>query len=51
MSWLKSSAAWLPPQANADCAYVVHQVEVKFTYHLWMSAPEHDAIAGILAGC
>lgn len=45
------AADWLPPQANAYCAYAVHQVEVKFTYHLWMSQTEHDVIAGLLAGC
>lgn len=45
------AAQWLPPQTNARCAYVVHQIEVKFTYQLWMSGPEHDAIANVLAGC
>lgn len=31
--------------------YVTRQVEVKRKYHLWVTRPEHDAIARILNGC
>ncbi|MGY1813455.1 GmrSD restriction endonuclease domain-containing protein [Blastococcus sp. SYSU D00820] len=45
------AATWLPPDTGYRCAYVARQVAVKLTYGLWMTAAEHDAIAGILAGC
>jgi MFS family permease len=33
------------------CEYVARQVSVKARYALWVTQAEHDAIAGILAGC
>ena len=45
------AASWLPPHRPARCAFVARQVAVKSAYRLWVTAAEHDAIAGILAGC
>ena len=45
------ASAWLPPAPAAHCAYVVHQVEVKFIYHLWVTPAELKAIEAVLAGC
>ena len=45
------AASWLPPHRPAWCAFVARQVAVKFTYNLWVTATEHDAIARVLTGC
>jgi Protein of unknown function (DUF1524) len=45
------AATWLPANKPFRCAYVAIQVNVKATYHLWVTQAEHDAIASILAGC
>jgi len=45
------AATWLPPHKAYRCAYVARQVAVKFTYGLWVTAAERDAIAGILSSC
>ncbi|WP_431278686.1 HNH endonuclease family protein [Leifsonia poae] len=45
------AATWLPPRKDFRCTYVAHQVSVKAAYGLWVTRAEHDAIAGILAGC
>lgn len=45
------AATWLPPNKAYRCAYVARQVAVKAKYGLWVSPPEHDAIARILARC
>lgn len=45
------AATWLPPSKAFRCAYVARQVAVKFTYGLWVTAAERDAIAGVLASC
>jgi Protein of unknown function (DUF1524) len=45
------AATWLPPATSYRCAYVARQVAVKATYGLWVTRAEHDAIAGVLAGC
>jgi hypothetical protein len=45
------AATWLPPNRAFRCAYVARQVAVKARYGLWVTQAEHDAIAGILAGC
>jgi Protein of unknown function (DUF1524) len=45
------AASWLPPNKAFRCEYVTRQTEVKAKYKLWMTQPEHDTIAGILAGC
>ena len=46
-----SADAWLPPNKAFRCEYVARQTEVKVKYKLWVTQPEHDAIAGILANC
>jgi Excalibur calcium-binding domain len=45
------AATWLPPNKAYRCAYVARQVAVKARYGLWLTAPEHDAIATVLARC
>ncbi|TLM85977.1 DUF1524 domain-containing protein [Pseudarthrobacter sp. NamE5] len=45
------AATWLPPNKGFRCEYVARQVSVKARYGLWVTQAEHDAIAGILAGC
>lgn len=45
------AATWLPPNKAFRCPYVAHQIAVKTTYHLWVTQPEHDAMAAVLAGC
>jgi hypothetical protein len=47
----KDAATWLPPNKAFRCEYVSRQVAVKAKYQLWATQAEHDAIAGILAGC
>jgi hypothetical protein len=46
-----SADAWLPANKGFRCEYVARQTAVKAKYKLWMTRPEHDAIAGILATC
>jgi hypothetical protein len=45
------AATWLPPSKAYRCTYVARQVSVKAAYGLWVTQPEHDAIASILAKC
>lgn len=45
------AATWLPPNKAYRCAYVARQVGVKFTYGLWVTAAERDAMVGILSSC
>ena len=45
------AASWLPPNRSYRCAYVARQVTVKATYGLWVTPPEHDAIAAVLGTC
>jgi hypothetical protein len=45
------AAGWLPPKKSFDCRYVARQIAIKTTYDLWLTKPEHDAIAMLLAGC
>ena len=45
------AATWLPPNAAYRCTFVSRIVEVKAAYGLWVTQAEHDAIAGVLAGC
>lgn len=45
------AATWLPPRKAFRCAYVSRQVAVKARYHLWVTAAERVAIAGILHSC
>ena len=42
------AATWLPTNKAFRCAYVARQVAVKANYGLWVTQPEHDAIARIL---
>lgn len=46
-----SADAWLPANKAFRCEYVARQTAVKAKYKLWVTQPEHDAIAGILAAC
>lgn len=45
------AAKWLPPHAVFQCAYVGRQIDVKTKYGLWVTAPERDAMARVLAEC
>lgn len=45
------AASWLPHNKAYRCAYVARQVAVKARYGLWVTQPEHDAIAGVLRDC
>lgn len=45
------AATWLPPNTDYRCMFVSRIVDVKAAYRLWMTPAEHDAIAGVLAGC
>lgn len=45
------AATWLPSNKATRCLYVARQIAVKQRYQLWVTAPEHDAIARILTKC
>lgn len=45
------AATWLPSNKRYRCAYVARQVGVKAKYRLWVTRPEHDAIARVLQRC
>ncbi|MEN9713995.1 MAG: hypothetical protein RLZZ164_659 [Actinomycetota bacterium] len=45
------ASAWLPPNTGYRCAYVARQIAVKRKYHLWVTASEKAAMAGVLAAC
>jgi hypothetical protein len=45
------AATWLPANKSFRCQYVARQIAVKIKYSLWITAAEHDAMAGILANC
>lgn len=47
----KDAASWLPSNKAFRCEYVARQTAVKAKYKLWVTLPEHDAIAGILNSC
>jgi len=47
----KDAATWLPPSKPFRCEYVARQTAVKAKYKLWVTQPEHDAIASILRSC
>jgi hypothetical protein len=44
------AATWLPRRAFR-CEYVARQIQVKATYHLWVTAAERDAMRRVLAAC
>lgn len=45
------AATWLPPNKAFRCEYVARQIAVKARYALWVTQPEQDAIARVLAEC
>jgi hypothetical protein len=45
------AATWLPPLKSYRCAYVAQQIAVKAKYSLWVTAPEKNAMVGILEKC
>lgn len=45
------AATWLPPLKSFRCAYVAQQIAVKAKYSLWVTAPEKNAMVGILEKC
>lgn len=45
------AAEWLPPNESFRCEYVATQIAVKTRYELFVTAPERDAMAEVLAGC
>jgi hypothetical protein len=42
---------WRPPLQSAWCSYARWWVDVKSTWKLTITAPEHDALAAMLATC
>ena len=47
----KDPAEWMPPLTDYHCTYAADWVAVKHSYDLAVDQDEHDALAGILAGC
>lgn len=45
------AATWLPPAAGYRCTYVARQIAVKARYNLWVTPPEHAALARVLSSC
>lgn len=45
------AATWLPPSEPYRCEYVARQIAVKAKYGLWLTQPEHNAMARILTAC
>ncbi len=45
------TATWLPPAKGYRCAYVARQVAVKYTYGLWVTAAEQNAMVSVLSAC
>ncbi|MDQ0819132.1 hypothetical protein QFZ79_001424 [Arthrobacter sp. V4I6] len=45
------AATWLPPNRAFRCEYVARQISVKSSYSLWVTQPEHDAMARVLGDC
>jgi hypothetical protein len=45
------TATWLPPNKAFRCAYTARQVAVKYTYGLWVTAAERDAMVSVLSTC
>ncbi|WP_426593954.1 GmrSD restriction endonuclease domain-containing protein [Cellulomonas sp. McL0617] len=45
------AATWLPPNKAFRCAYVARQVGVKYSYGLWVTAAERDAMVRVLSTC
>ncbi|MFI7743085.1 excalibur calcium-binding domain-containing protein [Kocuria rhizosphaericola] len=47
----QDASEWLPPNRAYACDMVAVQIAVKSRYDLWVTAPEKDAMAEVLAGC
>jgi len=45
------AATWLPAYRPFRCSYVSRQIAVKKKYGLWLTAPEHAAMARVLGTC
>lgn len=45
------AATWLPANKSFRCEYVARQIGVKQKYSLWVTQPEHDAMANVLSSC
>ena len=45
------TATWLPPNTAYRCRYVARQVGVKYTYGLWVTGAERDAMVSVLSTC
>jgi hypothetical protein len=45
------ASEWLPPHEAFACEMVAAQIAVKSRYGLWVTAPEKNAMAGVLATC
>jgi hypothetical protein len=45
------AAAWLPKNRALRCHYVARQISVKAAYGLWVTQPEKEAMARVLAAC
>jgi hypothetical protein len=45
------AATWLPPNKAYRCEYVARQVGVKYTYGLWVTDAERNAMVSVLSTC
>ena len=45
------AATWLPKNKAFRCQYVSRQIEVKFSYKLWVTKPEYEAMKKVLSAC
>lgn len=45
------AASWLPPNKSYRCTYVTRQIQVKTSYHLWVTAAEKAAMQAQLTRC
>lgn len=45
------AASWLPPNKAFRCQYVARQIAIKLKYHLYVTAPEKQAMQQILGTC
>src|SRR5450759_3466384 len=45
------TATWLPPNRAYRGQYVARQVGVKYTYGLWVTEAERDAMVSVLSNC
>ena len=45
------AATWLPSNKAFRCSYVSRQIQVKHKYHLWVTAPEKEAMIRVLSNC